>query len=36
MDDVEFDLNVGVEKLKTRALNRTERVSVVRGAKVRL
>jgi len=36
MEDVELELNVGVEKWKTRALNRTERVSVVRGAKVRL
>jgi len=37
MDDVEMDLmNVGVERWKTRALNRTEWVSVLRGAKAKL
>jgi len=36
MDDVELELNMGVEKWKTRASNRTERVSVVLGAKARL
>jgi hypothetical protein len=37
MDDVELDLtNVGEGRWKTRALNRAEGVSVVRGAKVKL
>jgi len=37
MDDVELDLtNVGVGRWKTRALNRTEGVSDVRGVKVKL
>jgi hypothetical protein len=37
MDDAELDLtNVRVERWKTRALNRTEGVSIVWGAKAKL
>jgi len=37
MDDVKLDLtNLGAERRKTRALNRTEGVSVVWGAKAKL